>query len=167
MAFSYTAYKRFTKALTTWVTADADLVTLTGHTASTGGHRIYVIQGTDLLERDSLLIDPYDVDPWHPDVDHVFVSMVRFYSYTARRVTALDVIGAAYKLCSMNETTRADASFESDNTKTRVIRPYGINMMGRAMFEASSIRRTERSDSPLANRHMCGLEVEIVWEDTT
>lgn len=167
MGFVYTAHKRFTKALTTWLSTDATLITLTGHSAAAGENRIYVIQGTDLLHRDSLLIDPFDVDPWHPNVDYIFVSLVRLYSYASTRVAALDIIGAAQVLCSQNETTKADASFESDHIKTRAIRPFGINMMGRAMFEASSVRRTERSDSPMANRHMCSLEVEIVWEDTT
>ena len=167
MAFSYTAFKRFTKALTTWVSSDSSLVTLTGHNTAAGGNRIYVIQGTDLLHQDSLLIDPADADPWLPDVDYIFVTRVRMYSYASTRIKALDIIGAAAVLCGQNKSTKRDARFESDNIRTRAIQSLGINQMGKALFEATSIRRTERSDSPMADRHMSAIEIDVVWEDTT
>ena len=167
MSFSYDAFARFTKALQAWLAADATLVTLTGHTGAAGGFRIYIIQGTDLLHEDSLLIDPVDADPWHPNVDHLIVSTVNLYSYARTRVKALNIIGAAYKKCSQSETTLLDPYFSSSSIRVRLVRPYGIDQMGEEMFIASSIRRTERSDSPMPDRHMCAMPIQVVWQDTT
>ena len=161
----YTAPKRFTKSLAEWCRADTDLVTLTAHAAD--NLRIKVFTGDNKLDVNSLIIDVVSMDPWHPDLDHIFVSRVFFIAYALTRLIALDIMGATVKLLSQSTSDQSDASFTLNSIRTKGIQIDTVDPFGEAALEATSIRRTERSDIVVPGRHVAIVSASIRWEDTT
>jgi len=159
----YTAPKRFTKSLAEWCRADSTLVTLSGHTAQNLNIRLY--SGDNQLKHPGLTIDVVSMDPWLLDVDHIFISRVFFICCDTTRIKALDMMGAMAKLVMQNPSTQADASFDLNSIRTKGIQLDVVDPFGESLFEATSIRRTERSDVPIPGLFVAIVSALIRWED--
>lgn len=167
MAMVYTAVKRFHKALQAWLAADSTLVTLTGHNESTPDFHIFVFTGDEIAVRPSLLIRHVVTLPWLSDVDGIFLTQMKFHGYAETWERANDIIGAVIKKMQQDPTTQQDAQFTSDNITTLGIRHLAMDMSGEEQFEPTSIRRTERSDVPIADRNVAEADGLFRWRDTS
>ena len=165
MGLERTHLKRFTKALTTWFQANATLVTLTSHTS--GDPRIYVFRGDDPLKRPALILDVIETNQYLFDVDGVYSTEVQAICYAESRIAALDIAGQVLVMCRQDATTLADAGFESDNIRTKGLRALGVTAQGESLLEATSIRRTERSDVVAPDRYAAIIPILVTWIDTT
>lgn len=165
MALGLTAIARFGKALQSWVASDATIVSLTGHVPGSD-ERIVIRRGDDVVNVPCLLLSLVRTVPFLPDVDGVVLSRVEAVAIGTSRVEALRIMGALHKYAKPDRSTYADAGFSTDNVRTRSITGYMIPRQGESDFDITSVRRTERSDAPIPDRHIAIMELYIVWTDT-
>lgn len=165
MALGITAIARFAKALQAWVESDATLVSLTGHVPGTD-ERIFLRRGNDRIKVPCLILDLVRTTPYLPDIDGVILSKIYAVAIGASRIQALDIVGAMHKFAKPSRTTLSDASFSTDNIRTRSITAYLLADQGKSEFDISSVRRTERSDTPIPERNVAVMDLYVVWSDT-
>jgi hypothetical protein len=162
-----TKLKRFTKALVTWLQSDSTLKTATSFNASTN-ISIFIARGDDIISSKipALIAVWEDFDHWLPDNDHVYTSRVNCAAIGTTRIESLDIAGAMEELARQNKTTYKDASFSTDNITTKGIQMLPSFRMGRSEYDPDSVRRTERSDLAIPERHITIIPLVIRWIDT-
>ena len=163
---SYTSYKRFGKALVEWAEANADIVALTGHVSGTD-ERIWIKGGGDIMRVPSLLFDIQRTDPFMGDVDTILTSTIYAIAIGRDRSEALAIIGAFFKHAAPSSTTYKDASFSSNYILTKSIMFLSLDKAGESEFDIDSVRRTERSDTPIPERNIALMPMRITWMDTS
>lgn len=165
MAIEYTLIKRFCKSLDAFFSADATLISLTGHSAS--DPRIYILSGDEELIRPCLVLKIFDTTLMTQDVDGVYETEVQAIAYSDSRLTSMDIAGAVISLCKQNTTTLRDASFNANNIRSMGIKALGISETTESLLEPTSIRRTERSDVVAPDRIVAIVPIIVRWSDTT
>jgi len=160
-----TALKRFGAALTDWAASDSRLLALTGHTAA--NQRIWVYGGNDPIAIPCLLFDIQRTMPYHPDVDSIMWSMVYAVAIGKNRLKALEMIGRVIKMASPSTATYKDTAFESNSIKSRGMEIAALLKQGESEFDITSVRRTERSDTPIPERNVALVSLYITWMDTS
>ena len=120
-----TKYKRFRKALTTWLRADVDLVSLTEYTTS--NRSIYVAARDEVAIVPCLRCTEVHQGGLIPDVDDgIYITQVICAAFAGTKLIALEIIGALEVLAEQNTETKKDASFNTDNIRTVGLRSLGL-----------------------------------------
>jgi len=154
---------RFGKSIQEWASADAALVALTGHTSN--DRRIFVSSRRDPVVVPCLIIDIGRTFPFFFDNAQFMQTQVEAVAIGRNRREALDIANEIYKRASRDRTTYKDASFSGNCITTRGLIPVAFTKEGESEFDISSLRRTERSDTPIPERHIAKLALSVVWQD--
>lgn len=160
-----TSILRFTKAYRDFLAGDATLVSLVSYNATTNISIIFD-SGEQTINPPMLIMELGSTHPWMSDVDNFYETIIHHYAYTTKRLTSLQIISALYGKVKQS-SSQADASFSSNNIVSRSLMPLEVpDRPGEATMLPDSIRRTERSDAPIADRHVARLLTLCRWTDT-
>ena len=164
-----TTLLKFTKQMQVFLAGDATLVTLTAYDASTN-RSIVIDSGDQQITAPSLIIILDSTVPWLDDVDTIFDSLLTLVAYADTRVVSMKIAMAAYnkvKQTASGAKLQADAGFNAGNILTKSLSPIGFpESAGQTEgLQPESVRRTERSDAPIADRHITRLRIFCRWED--
>lgn len=161
---AYTNFNRFYGAFVTWLTESTALVSLLGHTAS--DRRIFIADKAVDAVVNALVLFPRDTIQWHPDVGGIYETTILCAAYAQSRVDAVNIIGALTEYCAIDKTTNQDKAFTKNNIVVEGIKMGVVKGYGEELFEASSFRRTERSDIIIPDRAVMTKSVSMRWRDT-
>jgi hypothetical protein len=147
-----TAYKRFRRALKTWMVGCTDLVALTGHT--TADLRIYVRSSNEAVPLPSMAMTVLPTTPMLEDVDDgPRVTQVLCEAFSKDAVATLDMAGAIDRYAKQDKTTYADAYFDLNNIVAKGIRSLGV---------PAQAEPTDDTDSGV---YFSSVLLEIAWQD--
>lgn len=165
----YTLLK-FTKSFRDFLASDVTLVTLTAYNATTN-RSIEIDKGDQEITPPGLILTVDSTVPWRYEVDTIFDSLITCTAYTKDRISSMRIAMAAFNKCrqtSSGAQLQADAKFNSNDIESMSIIPLGFpeDAGQTAGLQPESVRRTERSDAPIADRHVTRFRVMVRWRDT-
>lgn len=156
---------KFTKEFQAFLAGDATLVSLTSYNASTN-RSILVDSGEQQIAPPSAIIVLDSTVPWLSDLDSIFDSLLTVHSYSKTRVDSMKIAMAVYNKCK--QVDHFDAGFNNGDIETLSMMPLGFPQdAGQSQgLQPESVRRTERSDVPIADRHITKCRIFCRWRDT-
>jgi len=160
-------FTRFTLSLQQWFQAHAPLVTALG--AGGAGRILVTDRNIDVTNlRPCVVIYVETNNLYFADVDSVWGATVYHDAITTSRATALTIGAHVHTRLEQQKTpTVKDAGFKLNHIQAKA-KIIGQPSFGELVeFSApASLRRTERSDAPVADKFFARVEAMYRWQDT-
>jgi len=148
-----TKYKRFAKALATWLRTSSGLATLTAYNATTNTS-IFITDGQDEIAPPKMAAVVLHAPQVHPNIDTLYSTNVICECFSLNKLETEDMAGALIELAKQSASTGKDAVFNTDNIRTSGIRITGTPQIGEHVTEDPG------------SIFISSVTLTIVWVDT-